>query len=163
MFFLALSAAGAGHLYTARKFGPRTGSRPGLALWAFKVAASWLFSRDRFPPSRSQAGPRNPQTVIISYFYLRTRLHITLMFFQAPSKAYRQPRNSSRAPSFSRSDSHKWYFCMRVRERARARVCISYSNTVGTRDSLKKRGATVIFVRTVYTLVLQYYERMSVS
>ena len=36
------------------------GRAPWRALWAFKVVASWLFSRDCFPPSRSQAGRWKP-------------------------------------------------------------------------------------------------------
>ena len=34
---------------------------PWRPLWEFKVAASWLFSRDRFPPSQSQAGRWKPR------------------------------------------------------------------------------------------------------
>ena len=36
------------------------GRAPWRVLWASKVAASWLFSRGRFPPSHSLAGRREP-------------------------------------------------------------------------------------------------------
>ena len=45
-------------LYNTRygaSLGP--GRAPSRVLWAFEVAASWLFSRNRVPPRQSQAGP----------------------------------------------------------------------------------------------------------
>ena len=44
-------------------------SAPWRVLWAFKAAASWLFSRDRFPPSQSQARPWKPQTDLKKYIF----------------------------------------------------------------------------------------------
>lgn len=69
---------------------------PGRALWralsALKVAASWLFSRYRFPSSQSRAGPWKPRTV---FSPCCCALIMFLIFPQKLSKV-RQTRHKSR-------------------------------------------------------------------
>ena len=107
-----------------------------VALWAFKVAASWLvfaglFSRHRCLPSQSQAGPwKNSK---MSSFHSSPLSAAVTEVLQQPSKA-RQPRYNSRASSVSLCDSHERCLCVCARERG----CV-YMFILGSYKGLRRR------------------------
>ena len=62
--FLALSAAAhSGDLLVHHRASLDPGRAPWHVLWTFEVARAWTFSRGRFSPSQSHAGPWKPQTI----------------------------------------------------------------------------------------------------
>ena len=79
--FLALSTVG---YAVGRCVHYRAWVGPGRALcrllWAFEVAASWLFSRDRFRRARANQAHGNPQAAI---FVFCARLLCTVLVFAA--------------------------------------------------------------------------------
>ena len=114
---------------------------PWRALWAFKVAASWLFLRDRFPPSQTQAGPWKPPN--LSHFHFFT----SLLLFLKHRSSYQ------RLGSYRTTAALQVFPFVTATNGASACVCVSvrvssYNRTVGTRNTVRpsKRDSISAFL-----------------
>ena len=133
-----------------------SGRAPWPALWAFKVATSWLFSRDRFPSSQSQASPWKPHTVQIVFLFF-TVLSLCCCSLKHHSSPQRLGNHDTAAaalqafPFVAATNCASACVCVCVRVRVRVRACacacacvcvlLCVIHTIGTRNTLKKRGA----------------------
>ena len=88
------------------------GRAPWRVLWGFKVERAGFVSRDRLPPSQSQAGPWKPHNSAKYIFDLLLLFHTVPPVLKFPT--LRQPRYNSRTSGSPFCDRYGRHFCVCV-------------------------------------------------
>ena len=145
-----------------------SGRAPWPALWAFKVATSWLFSLDRFPSSQSQASPWKTNTVqlVFLFFTVLSLCCCSLKHHSSPQRLGNHDTAAAALQAFpfvaaTNCASACVCVCVRVRVRVRACACFCVSSTQSEPETLSRREAqfqlfSVIFLYAALTAVAVY-------